>query len=260
MNSQAMAHLLRYESAATPAPAVVAGEDWRTAIDWRSRDGTRVQAVVELVDLIGEALLDEGVLLCLRRGKVFHVRLLAQAGNFVVLLVNLVLTQPVDDTLGSCGLTGNNIAHAIGEGRTVGAVLGKDGGGLLGVPELDVRCELGGLHVHAVEALHHAHVRGVEALIDGVLRGAEAVAQGHLHVTAALAELGREALDASVDALQRCLNHLVAEAAVDVLGVVEPRVKLVAADATSAVATTVPTVAVEATEKDEEQQNPSLLP
>lgn len=62
----------------------------------------------------------------------------------------------------------------------------------------------------------------------------------------------------SLDALKCGLNHLVAEAAVDLVGVVEPRVKLVATDATSAA--TVATVAVEAAEQDEQQQNPSLLP
>lgn len=123
----------------------------------------------------------------------------------------------------------DDVTDAIGEGCTVGAVLGKDGGRLLRVAELDVGRELGGLHLHAVEALHHAHVGGIEALIDGVLRGTEAVAEGHLHVTAALAELGGEALALSLDALKRGLNHLVAEAVVDVLLLSEPRVKLVTA-------------------------------
>lgn len=200
---------------------------------------------------------------CLRRlacGKLSHRELVFESLDALIFLVNLVLTQPVDDALSACRLGGDDVTDAIGEGCTVGAVLGEDGGGLLGVAELDVGRELCGLHVHAVEALHHAHVRGVKALVDGVLRGTEAVAERHLHVAAAVAELRGKALDARVDALERGLNHLVAEAAVDVLGVVEPRVKLVAADATSAVAAAVATVAVEATKQDEQQQNPNVLP
>lgn len=198
------------------------------------------------------------VLSCLRGCKVSGVELGLKLRVLALVAVKLKLAKLVDDALGVRRVRLDDVADAIGEGCTVGAVLGKDGGRLLRVAELDVGRELGGLHLHAVEALHHAHVGGVEALIDGVLRGTEAVAEGHLHVTAALAELGGEALALSLDALKCGLEHLVAEAAVDLVGVVEPRVKLVAADAASTVA--VATVAVEAAEQDEQQQNPSLLP
>ena len=105
-----------------------------------------------------------------------HAELLAKILDFLILGVNLVLTELVNDALRACGLARDDISDAIRECCAVSAVLGKDSGGLLGVAELNVRCELCGLHVHAVEALHHAHVGGVEALIDGVLRGVESVA------------------------------------------------------------------------------------
>lgn len=251
--------LLCVAAATTPAVLILrAGENRSASVDWRSRNRTTVKTVVKCVNFIGKALGNQRVLSRLRCCELLHTELLAKILDFLILRVNLVLTELVNDALRACGLACDNISDAIREGCTVSAILCEDGRGLLGVAELDVRRELCGLHLDSVEALHHAHVGCVEALIDCVLRGVEAVAERHLHVPTAVAELCCEVLDASVDALQRGLNHLVTEPAVDVLGVVEPRVKLVSADSTSSAA--VATVAVEAAEQDEQQQNPSLLP
>ena len=199
--------------------------------------------------------------------------------NLTLVAVKLKLAQLVEYALRVCGVRLDDVTDAIGEGCTVGAVLGKDSSGLVGRGKAVLATTVGKLGLKSVEALSHCglgregllhvcNLTGVRALLDARealkhigVHAVEAVAEGHLDVTAAVAELGGEVLGLLLDALDGGLNHLVAETAVNLVCVVEPRVKLIAANTTSAATiTTIATVAVEATEQDEQQQNPSLLP
>lgn len=266
MNSQAMARLLTVAG----ATAVVAREDGRAAIDGSCRDGTGVQTVVERIHLVCKSLGNELILSSLRCCELSLRELTLQRGVLSALVIDLTLVpvklklaELIYDGLRLCGVIRDDVTNAVRQSCTVGTVLGKDGRGLLGVSELDVRSELCRLHLARVEALHHAHLRAVEALINGVLRRVEAVTKGivhasetvgkrHLHVSTALAELGSEVLALRLDTLQGGLNHLVAESTVDVLGIVEPRVKFVTTYITSTSSVVVASVvSVETSEEDE---------
>lgn len=264
-------------AAATAAAALIlglAGEDGRATVDGHGRDGAVAQSVVERVNLIGEALSDEGVLRRLRSGKLLHVELLAKLRNLVVLRVNLVLTQLVDDALGACGLAGDDVAHAIGEGRTVGAVLGKDGRGLVRGGKAVLAAAVGELRLQSVEALRDGSLEAETLLHVGNLSSVgiglhaskalhhvgvdtvEAVAEGHLNVPAAVAKLRGKVLHALIDALNGGLEHLVAEPVIDVLLLSEPRVKLVAAsEASTAVAVTTSISSVVSKPSEESEQH-----
>ena len=77
----------------------MAGEDGRATIDGSGRDGAGVETVIERVNLVGEALLDEGVLRVLRRREVLHLHLLAKLCNLVVLVLDAILAELVSDAL-----------------------------------------------------------------------------------------------------------------------------------------------------------------
>lgn len=130
---------------ARTAVVALAGENRGATIDGSGRDGAGAEAVIELVHLIRESLRDERVLGLLGCREVCGVELLLKVKDAVVLVLDLPLVtiefelaELVDDCLRTSLIGCDYVPDAIREGRAVGAVLGEDGRGLLGVSQLVV--------------------------------------------------------------------------------------------------------------------------
>jgi len=233
--------------------------------DLITRDGRGVQVLLKRLRLTGIVSENLGCLRRLACGKLSHRELVFERLDALIFGINLVLTQLVDDALGACGLARDDVADAVGQRGTVGAVLRKDGSGLLRELALNAVEALAEVGLDPVEALLRGEL-GVERLLHvrhltGVGSGlgiGEAACDGHLHVRTAVAELGGEVLDPAGDAVQRHGCVLVGEALSRELGLIQPRVQLVAASI--AAAAPAAEAAVEATEQGDENEDPPSVP
>ena len=113
---------------AAPASAgvIAAGEDRLSAVNGNTRNRAVAQPVVQRINLVVQPLLECRGLRRLRCRQSLHVQFLAELGDFIVLGVNLVLTQLVKDSLRACGLIRQQVSDTIGQGRAIRTVLRRD--------------------------------------------------------------------------------------------------------------------------------------
>lgn len=197
-------------TAAVAAGVAAAGKDRRPAIDGRRGDGACVQPVVQLIDLIGEALRDEGVLRGLRSRKLGHVELLTEVSRLTLGAVQFESAQLVEDSLGAARLAVDDVAGVGSRRRASGARLGclsiaevsdaaVDAGKALRVRRLlgegaVQRSDLVVVELVADCGLRPADggVHTVEAVAQAVLQRRCAVGNAHLRLAAAVTELRRQ--------------------------------------------------------------------
>lgn len=241
---------------ATAAASVVlglAGKDGGAPVDGHGGHRAVIETIVKSVNLVRESLRDECILCLLGGGKCLHVHLLTKLRNLVVLLVNLVLTHLVEDSLRVGVLIGQHVADSIGDSGAVCACLTGDIGPKVGKAEAVLTAIIRELLRQTEHLLHVGHLTCVGSLLNT----GEPVCKGHLDIRTAVTELGRKIAEVGLDSIQRHYSVLVGETLSCQLRLIEPRIKHVTTCISVAAEAT---VAVAPAEQDEQQQNPNLLP
>ena len=185
-------------------------------------------------------------------------KFLTKLCDFVVLRINLVLTELIQNALSVCRVVDDDVPDSIRDCRTVCAIFLLNHCLQLLSCETVVTATLSKLCLHRIEALRLCGLGGESRLhvcnltcVCALLNSGESVCKSHLDIAATVAKLSAEIVHALLNAVHGRVQHLIPEAVVDLVGLIHPRIQATAVAATVADAIAPSVIA----EQKQEQKN-----